>query len=155
MSRLKSCESACASVAEPLIRLRALRELQVIESDVNSVKREGISFLEISVKYGNKKKELEVFQLDKPEELQIIHALRGVSFKRKRDRTLFHTCNKFDEFQIIFAFRGLSFMGKGSEHSFFLQVVSELMPKIGSRHEVDEDVTKRVAENLEQVRLFE
>jgi hypothetical protein len=42
-------------------------------------------------------------------------------------------------------------MGKGSEHSFFLQVVSELMPRIGSRHEVDEDVTKRVAENLEQV----
>ncbi len=39
--------------------------------------------------------------------------------------------------------------------SFFLQVVSELMPRIGSRHEVDKDVTKRVAENLEQVRLFE
>jgi hypothetical protein len=49
------------------------------------VKREGISFLEISVKYGNKKKELEVFQLKKLEELQIIHALRGASFKRKRE----------------------------------------------------------------------
>ncbi len=78
-----------------------------------------------------------------------------MSIKGKRDGTFFHTCNKFDEFQIIFAFRGVSFMGKGSEHSFFLQVVSELMPRIGSRHEVDEDVTKRVAENLEQVRLFE
>jgi hypothetical protein len=50
LSRLKSCESACASVAEPLIRLRALRELQVIESGVISGKREG-TFLHTCIKF--------------------------------------------------------------------------------------------------------
>lgn len=30
LARLKSCESACASIAGPLVRLRALRELEVV-----------------------------------------------------------------------------------------------------------------------------
>ena len=30
LSRLKSCETACSSIASPLVKLRALRELEVI-----------------------------------------------------------------------------------------------------------------------------
>ncbi len=64
-------------------------ELNGIERDVTSGKREEMGYPFIKSMLSSLKKELEVFQLEKLEVLKLIFALRGVSSKGNRRELYF------------------------------------------------------------------